>query len=63
MKWVWVILFCFSVSAAFYLGWVFGATITAREIAAAIRAGRINVEQRLDHLGDQIESGLYRKDE
>jgi hypothetical protein len=36
-----------------------GASITAREIANAIRFGRLSVEQNIDRIADQIESGNY----
>jgi hypothetical protein len=53
--------FCFLlISAGFAVGWVLGATITARQIAEAIRIGALSVEQNIDHLANQIESGQYK---
>jgi len=47
-------------SACFYVGWVFGASTTARQIADAIMTGRLSLEQRVDSVASQIESGVYR---
>lgn len=37
-----------------------GTYVARREIADAIRAGRLNLLQRIDHVAAQIESGRYR---
>jgi len=47
-------------SACFYVGWVFGASTTARRIADAIMTGELSLEQRVDSVATQIESGVYR---
>ena len=47
-------------SACFYLGWICGASVTARQIADAIITGRLSLEQRIDSVATQIESGVYR---
>jgi hypothetical protein len=47
-------------AGALGLGWILGASITAREIANAIRFGRLSVEQNIDRIADQIESGDYK---
>lgn len=47
-------------SAGFAVGWIFGAHITAHKIAEAIRAGRLSVVQRIDHIAEQMESGQYK---
>jgi len=47
-------------SACFYVGWVFGASTTARRIADAIMTGELSLEQRIDSVATQIESGVYR---
>jgi hypothetical protein len=47
-------------SACFYVGWVFGASTTARRIADAIMTGELSLEQRIDSVASQIESGVYR---
>ena len=47
-------------SACFYVGWVFGASTTARQIADAIMTGRLSLQQRVDSVASQIESGVYR---
>ena len=47
-------------SACFCAGWVFGASITARRIADAIMTGELSLEQRIDSVASQIESGVYR---
>jgi hypothetical protein len=47
-------------SACFCAGWVFGASITARRIADAIMTGRLSLQQRVDSVASQIESGVYR---
>ena len=47
-------------SACFYVGWVFGASTTTRRIADAIMTGRLSLEQRIDSVASQIESGVYR---
>ena len=46
--------------ACFCAGWVFGASITARRIDDAIMTGRLSLQQRVDSVASQIESGVYR---
>ena len=50
-------LLCLFVGYACYC---VGAITARREIADAIRAGRLNLLQRIDHVAAQIESGIYR---
>jgi hypothetical protein len=41
------------------LGFVLGALHARREIAAVIRAGELSLQQRLEHVAEQVESGHY----
>lgn len=38
-----------------------GTWVARREIADAIRDGRLNLEQRLESVAAQVESGFYRR--
>ena len=58
-----IILWIFGVlvwsSAVFTIGWVWGVGVVTRELADAIVAGRLSVEQRVEKIAEQIESGIY----
>lgn len=43
----------------FVCGYRLGLIDARKQIADAIRAGQLTVEQRIDHLADQIESARY----
>lgn len=43
----------------FVCGYKLGAEDARHRIADAIRSGRLTVEQRIDHLAEQIERGEY----
>ena len=62
MKFLLLFLLC---SFIFVLGFLLGAALTRRQIAEAVRLGRLTVQQRVDAIADQIERGpaYYRPGE
>ena len=57
-------IFCILIaSGSFYVGWIFGAIVTARSIANAIVNGELSLDQHVEAIADQIESGIYRGDQ
>ena len=56
---LWVVLALLWSSAMFVSGWIWGVGVVTREIAEAIVTGHLSVEQKVEAIAEQIESGIY----
>ena len=56
---LWVAMVLLYSSAVFTLGWIWGVGVVTRELGDAITSGRLSVEQNVERIAEQIESGVY----
>jgi hypothetical protein len=56
---VWGVIILMWTSAWLFIGWILGSRVTSRQIASAIANGELSVQQRVESIAEQIESGIY----